>query len=317
MTPKSGLSISVVIPTFNEEEDIRSTLNACVELFPPADEILVIDDSKDSTPDIARGFEPRGVRVIHREVNIGGRCGARNLGIIEAKGEVVVILNADVILPKDFIAKIAEDYEKGADCVLVHSAVINEEKLFSRFLSSLGKYNHRGGRYLNDNWTEGFSCKKEVAIKAGLFPVMPITITAGEDGYFGENLKKIGAKRVFDENITVRHYAPHKFKDFWKIQQERVSAQSSYFLEHKSVAEIFIRSVSRTAIAAISFLLVLPMLFFATRVAAYSIKKFSDIIPFTACYYLQETAFLTGKWITFFKLLKYLVKRKARTANDQ
>ena len=45
-------------------------------------------------------------------------------------------------------------------------------------------------------WTEGFSCRRELAIKAGLFPSgFPVPICAGEDGIFGTNLRNLGAKK--------------------------------------------------------------------------------------------------------------------------
>ena len=168
--------VSIVIPTFNEAEDIKKTLDACLALDHPLKEIIVVDDSTDETPAIVGRYEKIGpVRLIKREKNFGGRCGARNDGILAAKGEVVVILNADVILPPDFIIRILEHYAAGADYVLVNAEVINQENVFARFVEALHRFHYRNeGDYSAAEWTEGFSCRKSVVIAIGLFPTPPV-----------------------------------------------------------------------------------------------------------------------------------------------
>lgn len=130
------LKFSIIIPTRNEEEDIRRTLTACAAISYSNKEIIVVDDSSDDTPAIVSEFGNSGVRLIHRSKNEGGRCGARNIGIKEAKGEVVIILNADVILSPDFIDKILKHYQNGAGSVLVESEVVNQERLLPRFIQA-------------------------------------------------------------------------------------------------------------------------------------------------------------------------------------
>ena len=50
--------------------------------------------------------------------------------------------------------------------------------------------------YANMEWTEGFSCRREAALKAGLFPTgFPVAICAGEDGFFGQGLRANKAKK--------------------------------------------------------------------------------------------------------------------------
>jgi dolichol-phosphate mannosyltransferase len=64
----------IIIPTFNEAENIARLLNNLSELYPSSVDILVIDDnSPDGTTDIVRSMQPtiRGLYVIMRERKLG------------------------------------------------------------------------------------------------------------------------------------------------------------------------------------------------------------------------------------------------------
>lgn len=298
--------ISIIIPTRNEEEDIRKTLEACVANDYERKEIVVVDDSTDKTPAIVSEYKNRGVRLVHRKQNIDGRCGARNHGIMDAKGEIVVILNADVLLPKNFLKQISRHYEQGAGYVLVESKVINHDKLFPRFLWALHKKIHSSKKYVQTAfWTEGYSCLKSAIVEAGLFPTPPITLLAGEDGYTGKKIHELGFKRVFDTSIEVSHYAPYTFSEFWRITKERISAPASYFLEHASIASIFIRALARTILVMIMIATILPIVIIALNASRFSPKQLRDVVPFSFVLVIQQIAFIYGKWTSFISLIKY------------
>jgi len=94
--------ISIIIPAYNEEEAIGWVIDRIHEVFGPLDydyEILVIDDgSTDKTSDVVSAKE---ATLIKRKFNKG--CGAaRKIGILEAKGDIIAMLDADKSYdPKD------------------------------------------------------------------------------------------------------------------------------------------------------------------------------------------------------------------------
>jgi glycosyltransferase involved in cell wall biosynthesis len=118
--------ISIIIPTRNEP-DIRYCLEAALSQEYLQKEIIVIDDSTDDTPNIVLEYAGRGVRLIHRDKNEDGCCGARNRGALEATGDFIVILNGDVTPRPDFIDRLLEHYRNGADYVLPLAVVSNQE----------------------------------------------------------------------------------------------------------------------------------------------------------------------------------------------
>lgn len=85
------MDLSVVIPAYNEASGIGATLEDVRSVVPDA-EVLVIDDgSSDATGEIAAAA---GARVIRHRVN-RGYGGALKTGIRAARGEVVILFDAD------------------------------------------------------------------------------------------------------------------------------------------------------------------------------------------------------------------------------
>ena len=92
--------VSIVIPTFNEESSIHqviSDIHKAMELTNHSYEILVVDDC--STDNTLKQIENRNdIRIIKHKSNKGSGA-ARRTGIREAKGEIVVMIDADGTYP--------------------------------------------------------------------------------------------------------------------------------------------------------------------------------------------------------------------------
>jgi len=109
-TIESWPHVSVHLPLFNEERVARRLLTACVTLDYPRDkfEVIVVDDSTDSTTAVAREFGakyPGLVKVIHREDRTGFKAGALQLALEKSAGEVITLFDADYVPPHDFLRK--------------------------------------------------------------------------------------------------------------------------------------------------------------------------------------------------------------------
>jgi len=100
--------ISVAMITMNEEKAISKVVHDIKKAVPEA-EILIVDSSKDQTPEIARSL---GVRVI-RQFPPQGYGRAMDLALRSAAGNVVVTLDCDDTYPADMIPKLADFVEKG------------------------------------------------------------------------------------------------------------------------------------------------------------------------------------------------------------
>lgn len=93
--------VSIVIPTQNERAHIAPLLHDLRRQTLPPREILVIDGgSTDGTPEMAAAVP--GVRVLAMAPSLGRQ---RQRGLDEARGEIVVFLDADVRVPETFLER--------------------------------------------------------------------------------------------------------------------------------------------------------------------------------------------------------------------
>lgn len=87
--------VTILIDTYNHQSFIEDAINSVLKQdFPSSEtEILVVDDgSTDNTPHIVRKFASR-VQLLRK--NNGGQASAFNVGIREARGEIVAFLDGD------------------------------------------------------------------------------------------------------------------------------------------------------------------------------------------------------------------------------
>ncbi len=102
--------ISIHITLFNEKKVVSRLLKSCINFDYPKDkmEILVVDDSKDKTTNIAYSYEknfPGLVKVIHRNHREGYKAGALQLALKESSSDFIAIFDADYVPPIDFLKK--------------------------------------------------------------------------------------------------------------------------------------------------------------------------------------------------------------------
>jgi biofilm PGA synthesis N-glycosyltransferase PgaC len=112
-------SVSVLIPAWNEEVGIVATLRSVLATGYPALEVIVVDDgSTDGTGEAVMAFqEERGAdptcrppHLIYRRVPNGGKARALNRALAEARGEIVVTVDADSVMHRDFLRRIVRPF---------------------------------------------------------------------------------------------------------------------------------------------------------------------------------------------------------------
>ena len=96
------MTLSIIVPTLEEAGPIGATIDAALALGSDVEVIVVDGGSDDGTAAIARRH---GARVI--EAADRGRARQMNQGAAAARGEVLLFLHADTILPTDAAAAIA------------------------------------------------------------------------------------------------------------------------------------------------------------------------------------------------------------------
>jgi len=95
-------TVSVIIPTLDEATALPATLDQLDHCHPRANEVIIVDGgSMDDTLAIANKFDTKLITTSQK-----GRGHQMNKGAEEAKGEVLVFLHADTIVPQNFITTV-------------------------------------------------------------------------------------------------------------------------------------------------------------------------------------------------------------------
>ena len=96
------IRVTILIPTWNEEQALPATLASLKAMHPPPDEVLLVDGgSDDATLAIA---QEAGITAVTSPKK--RRAAQINHGVSIATGEVVCVLHADSLLPADAVAVI-------------------------------------------------------------------------------------------------------------------------------------------------------------------------------------------------------------------
>lgn len=132
--------ISIVIPTYNEEENIRPITKAVVDEIvtnlPEYDyEVVIIDNnSQDKTRPIIRALcnENKNIKAIFNEKNFGPDS-SPYYGLLQASGDCAILFCADFQDPLEMIHKLVKEWEKGYTVVTAIKTESRENKVMRFF----------------------------------------------------------------------------------------------------------------------------------------------------------------------------------------
>ena len=120
-TDEAGRSVSVVVPTYNERENVRAVVDRCSAALAGYDfEIVVVDDdSPDGTWHVVRETyaDTEWVRVVRREGKFG-LATAVSRGFREASTELCAVIDADLQHPPEKLPALIDAFDPGVDVVI-------------------------------------------------------------------------------------------------------------------------------------------------------------------------------------------------------
>lgn len=284
---------SIIIPCRNEMHDIANTLNACLSIEYEPKEIIVVDDSIDDTPSIISSYADKGVKLIHREFNSNGCCGARNLGMRTAKGDFITLLNSDDLPAPDFLRRVHQHFREGADYVVVQSVVANCDNIWAKYIHAVELASVANNE--EQEWSEGFSCRRTAAEAVGFIPGdYPVPFC--RDWMFGTELGKAGYRKKVDYSINMKHVAPHTLNTFWRNQIWRSTmwAPSAFYFKNKPISTIFLKELMKTGWRLVRGLLLLPNALQAMHFSKLLSGNLNETLPLFFVRYVQDAAFTIG-----------------------
>lgn len=111
----SNIKVSVIVPVYNAYDYLRPAMDSVIDQTLKEIEIIVIDDgSTDHSLDIIKSYQAADERVRIVTENNAGVSTARNKGIIRARGEYIIFLDADDFFEPNLLERLyktAKDYD--------------------------------------------------------------------------------------------------------------------------------------------------------------------------------------------------------------
>jgi glycosyltransferase involved in cell wall biosynthesis len=230
---ETDIAVSVIIPTFNRIDFLYPTLvclfNQKTDFFY---DIVVVDSGTDRTEQVMTQLQfiygPYLVYVKSTESK--NRSLLRNKGAVQAKGQLLIFLDNDMLVPPDFVQGHYNEQKKCKNCVLLGKrkslttfdyAEIGEDYLTNHFdlLGSLPWYRDVREQYLDDKgislcaerhpwrylFSHNFSITKETFLKSGGFDEKFGDNWGYEDIELGFRLFLNGTKFELSDTLTGYH----------------------------------------------------------------------------------------------------------------
>jgi len=199
--------ISVIVPAYNSAQTLQSCLEALLAALCYIDrgEIIVVDDgSTDDTQLIASRYSVRVLQLVQNT----GPAAARNHGASCAQGDILMFVDADVMVAEDALVRVVRQFTRNTDCVAVIGSYDIEPgagNLISTYRNLLHHYVHqKTSTSASHFWTGLGAIRRTVFESLGGFDERKFG-RALEDIELGYRLRMRGYPITLDKAIQGKH----------------------------------------------------------------------------------------------------------------
>lgn len=216
------MKYSIIVPVYNRPDEVDELLGSLAEQTEKDFEVIIVEDGSSVTCEkVCNGYKATlDIHYFMKENSGPGQ--SRNYGVARAKGEYVIILDSDVVLPPGYIESVSDELEKApADAFggpdKAHSSFTDIQKAISYSMTSFfttGGIRGSKKKKLDKFYPRSFNMgvRRDVYNKLGGFSKMRF----GEDIDFSIRIFKAGCKcRLFPES-WVWHKRRTDFRKFFR-----------------------------------------------------------------------------------------------------
>ena len=215
------MKYSIIVPVFNRPDEVDELLESLLSQEEKDFEVIIVEDgSKVPCKKVCDKYANRlDLHYYYKDNSGPGQ--SRNYGAERAKGDYLLILDSDVVLPKGYIRAVSEELNRepadafgGPDCA--HESFTDTQKAISYSMTSFFTTGGiRGGKKKLDKFyprSFNMGIRRDAYQELGGFSKMRF----GEDIDFSIRIFKAGKRcRLFPE-AWVWHKRRTDFRKFWK-----------------------------------------------------------------------------------------------------
>lgn len=199
--------ISVIVPVFNG----GNFLDACLDALFASDyepfEVIVVDDG--STDDSAAISRAKGALLMTTGKRQSGPAAARNLAAAEAKGTILLFVDADVVVKPDTLSKVAAIFEKNAEISALFGSYDDEPRernFLSQYRNLLHHFVHQNSNPQASTFWAGLGAvRKDVFLSVGGFDCEKFKVPSIEDIELGVRLHANRHRILLAKEIQGKH----------------------------------------------------------------------------------------------------------------
>lgn len=208
MTRLQNSPLSIVIPTYRRENILLATIEFLTELLCAPSEILVVDQTDSHGPateqrlsQLQEAGKIRWIRLPQPSITH-----AMNVGLAEARNEVVLFLDDDIIPDPNLIAAHANAQSK-LGCNIVAGQVLQpgEEPFNSEQDCGAFRFCSNRAQSITEIMGGNFSIKRELALRLGGFDENFVHVAYRFEAEFANRALRAGEKILFEPAASIRH----------------------------------------------------------------------------------------------------------------
>ena len=203
----ASVPITVAIPTYGRDQILVDTIRRVLALVPPAAEVIVLDQTKEHIPEVARTLEAwhrsSAIRWLHLSEPQIPR--ALNLGLIEAMCEIVLFLDDDII-PEPELLQVHAEGHKRTNSSLLAGRVIQPWQEGIDFSHDID-FHFASCRpaWIEEFMAGNFSIRRELALKIGGFDERFVRVAYNFEAEFAYRWRNAGYTIYFEPAAVIHH----------------------------------------------------------------------------------------------------------------
>jgi GT2 family glycosyltransferase len=207
--------VSVVVPTYNNLGQLSQCLAALRAVAAADSELIVVDDA--SQDDVTAVAERFGARILRLARN-SGPSAARNLGARHARGQILMFVDADVVVADDAIKRVRSFLDANEEFAAVFGSYDSRPAapgLVSQYRNLLHHFVHQMGKTEAATFWAGCGAVRRPAFESvGGFDERRFASPSIEDIELGYRLHQAGYRIFLDKSLQGTHL---KHWSLWSV----------------------------------------------------------------------------------------------------